>query len=64
MLNEIKCRLMYLKLKARLFHLKKKPECYSVISDVLVSAFMNTTNPHKQENVFPTCGILDGVIGP
>ena len=45
MLNEIKCRLMYLKLKARLFHLKKKPECYSAISDVLVSVFMNTSYP-------------------
>ena len=49
MLNEIKCRLMYLKLKARLFHLKKKPECYSAISDVLVSAFMNTTNPTNKK---------------
>lgn len=49
MLNEIKCRLMFWKIKARLFRMKKKPECYSSVSNELTNAFINATNPSNKE---------------
>lgn len=49
MLNEIKCQLMFWKIKARLSRLKKRPELYWSVSNELTNAYTTATTPCNKE---------------
>lgn len=49
MLKEIKARLMFWRIKARLRRMKRNPGLYPTVSDELVKAFMGTENASNKE---------------